>query len=192
MTTRQNINIDTLEEFRSFLNANPEKGKLHLEAKATYEGQAGRSVIHVGPFALDDTVIDLPTRHYDFAFGARREIEEMIGVEDASDRMEPVEMALASTAACLINSITLNAARMGINTAGLEITVRTTLDPRLLFALTSPDEHGTCIGEIEYDVKISGEVSDEEMETIRKLCRYSPVHAMMAETINITGKISRA
>ena len=31
MTTRQNINIDTLEGFRTFLNDNPDKGKLHLE-----------------------------------------------------------------------------------------------------------------------------------------------------------------
>jgi hypothetical protein len=40
MTTRQNVNIDTLEGFRTFLKDNPDKGKLHLEAKAVYEGQA--------------------------------------------------------------------------------------------------------------------------------------------------------
>ena len=34
--------------------------------------------------------------------------------------MEPVEMALAATAACLINSISFNAARIGIDTQGLE------------------------------------------------------------------------
>ena len=107
----QNINIDTLEGFRTFLNDNPDKGKLHLEVKGVYEGQAGRSMIHVGRFAIDDTTIDRPTRHYTFPFGAWREVEDMIGMEGATDRMEPVEMALASTAACLINSITLNAAR---------------------------------------------------------------------------------
>jgi uncharacterized OsmC-like protein len=111
----------------------------------------------------------------------------MIGMEGATDRMEPVEMALASTAACLINSITLNAARLGIDTAGLEITVRTTVD-----ALKGPEEHGSCLGTIEYDVKVSGEVSDEDMDTIHKLCRYSPVHGMMAETIDIKGEVSRA
>jgi uncharacterized OsmC-like protein len=192
MTTRQNINVDTLEDFRTFLKDNPNKGKLHLEAKAVYEGQAGRSMIHVGPFAVDDTAIDRPTRHYTFPFGAWREVEDMIGMEGSTDRMEPVEMALASTAACLINSITLNAARLGIDTAGLEITVRTTVDPRVLLAIMGPEEHGSCLGTIEYDVKVSGEVSDEEMETIHKLCRYSPVHGMMAETINIKGEVSRA
>ncbi len=192
MTTRQNMNIDTLEEFRTFLTDNPEKGKLHLEAKAVYEGQAGRSMIHVGPFAVDENAIDRPTRHYTFPFGAWREVEDMIGMEGATDRMEPVEMALASTAACLINSITLNAARIGINTAGLEIKVRTTVDPRVLFALKGPEEHGSCLGTIEYDVKVNGDVSDEELETIKKLCKYSPVHGMMAEPININGNVSRA
>lgn len=192
MTVRHNIDIDTLEAFRAFLDDNPDKGRIHLEAKAVYHGQAGRSIIHVGPFAIDDAAIDRPERRYDFNFGARREIEEMIGVEGAGDRLEPVEMVLASTAACLINSITLNAARIGINPAGLEITVRTTLDPRVLLALKSPEDHGASIGRIEYDVKVNGAVSDADMETINKLCRYSPVHAMMAETIEIIGNVSRA
>ena len=192
MTTRQSINVEKLEEFRNFLSENPDKGKLHLEAKAIYEGQAGRSTIHVGPYAVDETKIDRPTRHYTFPFGAWREVEELIGMEGATDRMEPVEMALASTAACLINSITLNAARMGIDTEGLEITVRTTVDPRVLLALKGPEEHGSCLGTIEYDVKVSGEVSDEEMVTIRTLCQHSPVHGMMAETINLVGQVVRA
>ncbi len=192
MTTRQSINVEKLEEFRNFLSENPDKGKLHLEAKAIYEGQAGRSTIHVGPYAVDETTIDRPTRHYTFPFGAWREVEDMLGMEGATDRMEPVEMALASTAACLINSITLNAARMGIDTEGLEIIVRTTVDPRVLLALKGPEEHGSCLGTIEYDVKVTGEVSDEEMDTIHKLCQYSPVHGMMAETIEIKGEVSRA
>jgi uncharacterized OsmC-like protein len=191
MTTRQNVNIEKLEEFRSFLSDNPDKGKLHLECKAIYEGQAGRSTIHVGRYALDDTTIERPTRHYTFPFGAWREVEDMIGMEGATDRMEPVEMALASTAACLINSITLNAARMGIDTQGLEITVRTTVDPRVLFAVKGPEEHGSCLGAIEYDVKVTGDVSDEELETIHKLCNHSPVHGMMAETIAIKGAVTR-
>ncbi len=41
MTTRQNVNIEQLEEFRTFLTENPDKGQLTLEAKAIYEGQAG-------------------------------------------------------------------------------------------------------------------------------------------------------
>jgi uncharacterized OsmC-like protein len=192
MTVRQHVNIEKLEEFRSFLKDNPDKGRLRLEAKAIYEGQAGRSLVHVGPYGLDDQEIDRPTRHYTFPFGAWREVEEATGLEGATDRMEPVEMALAATAACLINSITFNTARLGIDTSGLEITVRSTVDPRVLFAVKEPEEHKSCLGSIEYDVKVTGEVSDEDLETIHKLCRYSPVHGLMAETITISGKVTRA
>ena len=192
MTVRQSVNIEKHEEFRSFLSDNPDKGRLHLEAKAIYEGQAGRSTVHVGPFGLDDTNIDRQTRHYTFPFGAWREVEEIAGLEGPTDRMEPVEMALAATAACLINSITFNTARLGIDTSGLEISVRSTVDPRVLFALKEPEEHKACLGTIEYDVKVSGDVSDADLETIHKLCRYSPVHGLMAESINVVGQVARA
>ena len=77
MTTRQNINIETLEGFRDFLKNNPDKGKLHLEAKAVYEGQAGRSMIHVGPYAVvtilrmfDLSPIETVFEKNGFSFGA--------------------------------------------------------------------------------------------------------------------------
>ncbi len=192
MTVRQGVDIEKLESFRSLLEGSPEKIRLHLEAKAIYEGQAGRSLVHVGPYSLDDMAVHRPTRQYTFPFGAWKEVEETIGVEGPTDRMEPVEMALAATAACLINSITLNAARLGIDTAGLEISVRSTVDPRVLFAVKEPEEHASCLGTIEYDVKVSGDVSDEELETIKKLCNYSPVYGMMAESIKTSGTVSRA
>jgi uncharacterized OsmC-like protein len=192
MTIRQNVDVDKLEEFRNFLADNPEKARLHLEAKAIYEEQAGRSTVHIGPFAVDDQKIDRATRHYTFPFGAWREVEELIGVPGATDRMEPVEMTLAAVAACLINSISFNAARLDIDTEGMEINVRTTVDPRVLFALKGPEEHGTCIGTIAYDVQVKGDVSDEELETIRDLCRYSPVYGMMSEKINLVSNLARA
>jgi uncharacterized OsmC-like protein len=192
MTIRQNINLDTMENFRTFLNENPEKGKLHLEAKAIYQGKAGQCQIHVGRFSLDDEIMDQENRNHSIQIGAPEQLAKMIGMESVSDDMEPVEMVLASTAACLVHSVTLNAARMGINTTGLEITVRTTVDPRMLLALESPENHRTNMGAIEFEVMVGEEVSDEEMEMIHKLCRYSPVHAMMSEAIEIKGDVTRA
>ena len=192
MTVRQHIDIDKLSSFRTFLKDNPEKARLRLQAKAIYEGQAGRSTVHVGPYGLDEQEIDRPTRHYTFPFGAWREVEDLIGVEGPTDRMEPVEMTLAATAACLINSITFNTARLGIDTEGLEITVKATVDPRVLFAVKEPEEHRACLGTVEYEVKVEGSVSDEELETIHKLCKYSPVHGLIADAINVTGRVTRA
>lgn len=191
MAKRQNIDIEALESFRTLLEQEPDKGKLHLEAKAVYEGQAGRSMVHVGPFGLDDVVIDRPTRHYTFPFGGWREVESMIGMDGATDRMEPVEMVLASIAACLVSSVSVNAARLGIDTDGLEIKVSTTIDPRVMLAVRGPEEHGNSLGSIKYDVKVRGDVSDDEMEMIDKLCAYSPVYGMVSGAITISGDVSR-
>jgi hypothetical protein len=35
-------------------------------------------------------------------------------------------------------------------------------------------------------------VSDEEMETIKSLCAYSPVHGLIAESIEVNGQVTRA
>jgi uncharacterized OsmC-like protein len=192
MTIRQNVDIEKLDGFRTYLKDNPEKARLSLEAKAVYEGQAGRSTVHIGRFAIDGDEINRETRHYTIPFGAWREAEELIGQQGPTDRMEPVEMALAATAACLVNSISYNATWMGIDTQGLEITVKSTINPRVLFAVNEPKDHPACLGNVEYDVKVSGDVSDEDLEKIHELCAYSPVHGLIAESINVSGQVARA
>jgi uncharacterized OsmC-like protein len=192
VTTRQNIDVGTLEKFREALDQAPNAGKLHMEASAVYQGEAGRSMVHVGPFAIDDTAIDNPSRQYTFPFGNQREVEDMIGMEGSTDRIEPVEMVLASIAACLVNSISVNAARLDIDTTGMEIKVRTTLDPRVFLALQEPDSDNESIGGIEFDVKVNGDISDDDLAMVRKLCRYSPVYGMVSNSIKISGDVSRA
>jgi len=189
--TTHNVDVDKLDSFRDFLKQNPDKCNLQLEATAYYEGQVGRSTVHVGPYALDGNRVDRPTRHYTFPFGAWREVEETIGIDGPTDRMEPVEMTLAATAACVVNSITFNTARLGIDVAGLEITARANVNPRVLFAVDGPDQHCSCLGTVEYDVKVHGDISDEELATIEKLCAHSPVYGLIAEKIPIKGTVTR-
>ena len=191
MTVRQHVDIDKLESFRHFLTENPDKGKLHLEVKALYEGEAGRSTVHIGRFAIDDQVIDRATRHYTIPFGAWKEVEEAVGMEGPTDRMEPVEMAMAATAACLVNSVTFNAARLGIDTDGLEVTVRSDVDPRVLLGIKEPDQHKECLGGLTYEVSVNEDISDQDLETVRDLCAYSPVHGLMAEAIKTSCEVRR-
>jgi uncharacterized OsmC-like protein len=192
MTVRENVDVNKLEEFRTFLQERPDEGVLSLEAVAIYEGQAGRSTVHIGPFAIDGERVDRPTRHYTFAFGAWREVEEMLGHTDAMDRMEPVEMALAACAACLNTSISINAARLGIEMESLETTIRQDVDPRALFAIKDPQEHDSCLGSVQVEIKVSGEVSDEDVVTIGKLATHSPVYGLIAEPNAVTHQVVRA
>ncbi len=189
MTVIQNVNIEKLEGFRTFLKENPEKAILKLEARAIYEGQVGRSTVHIGPYQLDNDTFDRETRHYTIPFGAWREVEELMGVEGPTDRMEPVEMALAATASCVVNSISLNTGRLGIKVDSLEVSVRSTVDPRVLFDINGPEDYGSCIKSIDYDVKVKGDISEDEMNTIKQLCEHSPVYIMMASQITMTANV---
>jgi len=183
------MDLDKLEAFRSAIKESPVV--LGLEARGIWEGHSGRSTIHIGPFELGGERIDRETRHYTIPYGAWREVEEAIGFEGPTDRVEPVEMALGAVAACLVNSIALNAPRNGINLEGLEINVRTDIDPSVLFEVKGPESHTSCMPKIISEVKVKGDISDEQLEEIKRLVSYSPVHGMVEYANKVESKVTR-
>ena len=82
-------------------------------------------------------------------------------------------MALGAVAACLCNSIALNAHRHGIKLEGLEVNVHADVDPSVLF-------------------EVKGDVTDEQLRTIRELVHYSPVHGMVEYANTVEAKVARA
>jgi hypothetical protein len=38
----------------------------------------------------------------------------------------------------------------------------------------------------------AGDVTDEQLDTIHELCKHSPVHGMLAESIKCVGRVSRS
>ncbi len=171
------MDLEKLEAFRSALKENPVV--LGLEARGVWEGHSGRSTVHIGPYKLGDELIERETRHYTIPYGAWREVEDAIGFVGPTDRAEPVEMALGAVAACLINSIALNAPRHNINLEGLEIDVHSDIDPSVLFEVKGPDAHSSCMPKITTEVKVKGDISDEQLREIEELVHYSPVHGMV-------------
>jgi uncharacterized OsmC-like protein len=184
------MDLDKLEAFRAALNEDPVV--LGLEARAIWEGHSGRSTVHIGPFEIGGERIDRETRHYTVPYGAWREVEEAIGFVGPTDRAEPVEMALGAVAACLCNSIALNAPRHGINLEGLEIEVHTDIDPSVLFEVKGPESHTSCMPKITTEVKVKGDISDEQLATINRLVHYSPVHGMVEYANSVESKVTRA
>ena len=184
------MDLDKLEEFRSALKENPII--LGLEARGVWEGHSGRSMVHIGPYVLGGERIDRDTRHYTIPYGAWREVEEAIGFVGPTDRVEPVEMALGAVAACLCNSIALNAPRHGISLEGLEIKVHADIDPSVLFEVKGPESHTSCMPKIITEVKVKGDISDEQLETIKRLVHYSPVHGMVEYANTVESRVSRA
>ncbi len=183
------MDLSKLEAFRTALKENPVK--LGLEAKAIWEGHSGRSTVHIGPYDLNEQHIDRETRHYTIPYGAWKEVEEAVGFVGPTDRAEPVEMALGAVGACLSNSIALNAPRHGINLEGLEIRVHADVDPSVLFEVKGPEAHTSCIPKITTEVKVKGNLSDEQLRTIERLVRYSPVHGMVEYANKTETKVVR-
>ncbi|MDJ0957922.1 MAG: OsmC family protein [Arenicellales bacterium] len=183
------MDLDKLEAFRSAIKESPVV--LGLEARGIWEGHSGRSTIHIGPYEIGDERIDRETRHYTIPYGAWREVEETIGFEGPTDRAEPVEMALGAIAACLCNSIALNAPRHGINLEGLEINVRTDIDPSVLFEVKGPESHTSCMPKIVSEVKVKGDITDDQLETIKRLIHYSPVHGMIEYANKVESEVTR-
>lgn len=141
--------------------------------------------------ALNGERIDRPTRHYTLPYGAWREVEEAVGFVGPTDRLEPVEMALSAVAACLTNSIALNAPRHGIELEGLEIKVSCNVDPSVLFEVKGPEAHTSCMPKITSEVKVKGDLTDEQLETIERLIRYSPVHGMVEYANRVEAVVER-
>lgn len=184
------MDLEKLEAFRTSLSSSPVK--LGLEATGTWEGHSGRSTVHVGPYDLNGQRIDRPTRHYTVPYGAWKEVEETIGFVGPTDRAEPVEMALSAVAACLVNSIALNAHRHGIDLEGLEIKVSCDVDPSVLFEVKGPEDHTSCMPKITSEVKVKGDLTDEQLEIIGRLVHYSPVHGMIEYANNVESVVTRA
>jgi uncharacterized OsmC-like protein len=148
--------------------------------------------VHIGPYRLGDERIDRPTRHYTVSYGAWKEVEEAIGFVGPTDRAEPIEMALSAVAACLSNSIALNAPRHGIALEGLEIKVSCDVDPSVLFEVKDPESHTSCMPKITTEVKVKGDLSDEQLKTIQRLISYSPVHGLLEYANTVESKVEQA
>ena len=188
-TIKSGMDLEKLEAFRSALADNPVI--LGLEARGVWEGHSGRSTVHIGPYELAGERIDRDTRHYTIPYGAWREVEEAVGFVGPTDRAEPVEMALGAVAACLCNSIALNAPRNGIDLEGLEISVRADVDPSVLFEVKGPESHTSCIPKIVTEVKVKGDISDDQIKTIERLIHYSPVHGMVEYANTVESHVTR-
>jgi len=184
------MDLDKLEQFRSAIESDPVT--LGLEVKGIWEGHSGRSTVHIGPYSIGDQRIDRPTRHYTVPYGAWKEVEETCGFVGPTDRVEPVEMALSAVAACLVNSISLNAPRHGIEIEELEIRVSCDIDPSVLFEVRGPEDHTSCMPKITTEVRVKGDLTDEQLATIQRLVKYSPVHGMIEYANQCDSKISRA
>ena len=69
---------------------------------------------------------------------------------------------------------------------------RTNIDPSVLFEVKDPDSHTSCMPMVSTEVTVRGNITDEQLDTIKRLVRYSPVHGMVEYANQTETKIVRA
>ena len=66
------------------------------------------------------------------------------------------------------------------------------VDPSVLFEVKGPESHTSCMPKITTEVKVKGDLTDEQLQTIQELVHYSPVHGMVEYANTVEAKVSRA
>lgn len=104
----------------------------------------------------------------------------------ATDRMEPVEVALSALASCINVGITINALANGVDIEDLQTRVQTDFDPAVLFGLADREESAAVFENTTAEIEITGENLD--IEQIDEWAQRAPVYALvsLAQEIDLT------
>ena len=176
--TAHGIDLETLEGFAEHAAENPEAVQLGLGASATYEGTAAHSLAKIDSYELGGETIARETREYTIPYGGWKEVLDAGGWMGATDRMEPIEVALSALAACINVGITINAAANDVDIDHLQTRVRTEFDPAVLFSLEELKEADSVFENLTAEVEVEGE--DLDQDQIDEWARRAPVYTLVS------------
>ncbi len=188
--TLNGFNKAAMQNFQQMATETPDAFKLGLTAKSYWEGSGGSTLAKIGDWDLAGQTVSKPTRDYSIQFGAWKEVEEVIGITGASDRLEPVEVVLAALCSCITWAVNINSALNDVTFEGLEVSASCTLDPRILFDVLPVEESSNMFQQIDLDVKVLGDVSEETKKQIAEFTHRSPVRSILAYGQNIVTNVS--
>jgi uncharacterized OsmC-like protein len=184
--TSHGIDLETLDGFAEHAVENPEAVQLGLGASATYEGTAAHSLAKIDSYELGGETIARDTREYTIPYGGWKEVLDAGGWVGATDRMEPIEVALSALAACINVGITINAAANDVDIDHLQTRVRSDFDPAVLFSLKELKEADSVFENLTAEVEIDGE--DLGQDRIDEWARRAPVYTLvsLAQDVEMT------
>ena len=172
------IDLETLEGFAEHASEHPEAVQLGLGASATYEGTAAHSLAKIDSYELGGETIARETREYTLPYGGWREVLDAGGWVGATDRMEPIEVALSALAACINVGISINAVANGVDIEHLQTHVRTDFDPAVLFSLAELKEADSVFENTTAEIEVEGEDLDKDL--IDEWARRAPVYTLVS------------
>jgi uncharacterized OsmC-like protein len=107
-------------------------------------------------------------------------MEDAAGFIDPTDRMEPIEVALAALAGCLNVAVGVTAIANEIELDDLETTVRLDFDPRVILMIHDVDRSEETFEDIRVEIDVSGEnLSQEDADILAAGAKRSPVWNLM-------------
>jgi uncharacterized OsmC-like protein len=180
------VDIEQLEGFTEFAAENPDEVQLGLGARSTYEGTCAHSLAKMDSYTLGDQTIARDTREYTIPYGGWKEVLDAGGWFGATDRMEPIEVALSALASCINVGITINAVANGVDIEHLQTRVRTNCDPGVLFSLRDLGEADAVFENLTAEIEI--ESPDLDKDQIDEWARRAPVYTLvsLAQDIQLT------
>jgi uncharacterized OsmC-like protein len=180
------VDTEELAAFTEHAAENPEDVQLGLSARSTYEGTAAYSLATIDSYVLGGETIERDTREYTIPYGGWKEVLEAGGWVGATDRMEPIEVALSALVSCINVGITINAVANGVDIDHLETRVRTEFDPSVLFSLEDLGNADTVFENLTADIEI--ESPDLDKDEIDEWARRAPVYTLVSleQDVNLT------
>lgn len=179
-TVKQGVDLEAFHEFVEYATENPDAVQFELGARALYEGRLFHSLAKVDAYSLGGEEIERETREYTLPMGAWKEVEAATGFVDPTDRMEPIEVALAALTACVNVAVGVTALANEIELDDLETTVRLDFDPRVIFMIHDVDQSEASFDDINVEIVVSGDdLSDADAEVLTAGARRSPVWNLM-------------
>ena len=172
------VDIKTLEGFADHAAANPETVQFGLGARSTYEGTCAHSLAKIDSYELGGENIARDTREYTIPYGGWKEVLDTAGWVGATDRMEPIEVALSALASCINVGVTINAVAHGVDVDHLQTRVRTDFDPSVLFSLADLKEADSVFENLTAEIEIEGD--EVEKDQIDEWARRAPVLTLVS------------
>lgn len=177
---KHGVDLEEFHEFVEYATDNPEEVQFELGARALYEGRLFHSLAKVDGYSLGGEEIERDTREYTLPMGAWKEVEEVSGFIGPTDRMEPIEVALAALTACVNVAVGVTALANEIELEDLETTVRLDFDPRVILTIHDVDQSEETFDDISIEIAVSGDgLTDEEAEILTAGAKRSPVWNLM-------------